>query len=122
MPLILPTLHAPFIVRNLRRVPRRSCTNLPEIDPTPIFEAFRGSYSTELLAAAVAHFNLFAHLQHGRLSFDELRGCLGLETRPANVLFTALCAMGLLTRDVDQQLVLTPLAEEHLTPGGLFEV
>ena len=104
-----------------RPVPH-SCTNRPETDPTPIFEAFRGSYSTELLAAAVAHFNLFAHLADGPLSFDQLRGCLGLEIRPANVLFTALCAMGLLTRETDQHLALTPLAQEHLIPGGPFEV
>src|SRR5258706_763352 len=99
-----------------------SCTNLPTVDPTPIFEAFRGSYSTELLSAAIAHFNCFAHLTAAPLSFDELRGRLGLDQRPANVLLTALRAMGLLTRNPRGDLDLTPLAREHLTPGGPFDV
>lgn len=98
-----------------------SCKDLPQTDPTPIFEAFRGSYSTELLAAAIGHFNLFAHLTHGSQSFDDLRARLALEPRPANVLFTALCAMGLLAKFGDR-FSLTPLAVEHLTPGGQFEV
>jgi predicted O-methyltransferase YrrM len=100
----------------------RSCLELPQVDPTPIFEVFRGSYSTELLAAAVAHFNLFAHLVDGPLTFDELRGRLGLAERPANVLFTALRAMCLITRSADAKLGMTALAKEHLTPGGPFEV
>ena len=32
------------------------------VDPTPIFELFRGNYATELLTAAVAHFQLFERL------------------------------------------------------------
>ena len=31
----------------------------PRLDPTPLFELFRGSYATELLTAAVAHFRVF---------------------------------------------------------------
>src|SRR4051812_21245404 len=99
-----------------------SCLNVPQTDPTPIFEAFRGNYSTELLVAAVAHFNLFSHLAAGPISFDELRGRVGLAERPANVLFTALRAMGLLDRDGDGRLELLPTAAEHLAPGGQFEV
>jgi len=100
----------------------QSCTTPPQSDPTPIFEAFRGNYATELLCAAIGHFNLFAHLTDGALSFDELRGRLGLDQRPANVLITALRAMGLLLADVRGNLDLTPLAREHLTPGGPFDV
>jgi len=33
-----------------------SALDVPATDPTPIFELFRGSYATELLTAAVAHF------------------------------------------------------------------
>ena len=62
----------------------------------------------------------------GRLSqqpatFDELRQSLGLDDRPANVLITALRAMELLEM-VDDRLKLTSLAEEHLVPGGAFDV
>ena len=99
-----------------------SCKESPNTDPTPIFEAFRGSYSTELLAAAVGHFNLFAQLAAGALTFDDLRNRIGLAPRPAHVLFTALCAMGFLARDAQARLSLTHLSQEHLTPGGQFEV
>ena len=34
----------------------------PVIDPTSIFEHFRGSYGTELLSAAGAHFDLLGRL------------------------------------------------------------
>jgi SAM-dependent methyltransferase len=100
----------------------RSCREIPQTDPTPIFEAFRGNYSTELLAAAIGYFNLFAQLVGGPLGFDELRGRLGLEARAANVLFTAMCALELLARDGQGRLALTDLSREHLTPGGQFEV
>ena len=70
----------------------------PRIDPTPIFEAFRGSHATELLTAAVAHLEVFGLLAGGPLAFDELRVRLGLAERPANVLVTALRALGLLER------------------------
>jgi hypothetical protein len=31
----------------------------PATDPTPIFELYRGNLASELLTAAVAHFNVF---------------------------------------------------------------
>ncbi len=95
---------------------------IPSTDPTPIFEHFRGSYATELLTAAVAHFNLFGLLAEGGLPFDELRRRLGLEKRPAHVLVTALRAMGLLRCDHAGEIALTPLAREHLVPGAEFDV
>ncbi|HEU5118751.1 MAG TPA: methyltransferase, partial [Isosphaeraceae bacterium] len=95
----------------------------PSSDPSPIFEAFRGNYATEILTASVAHFSLFGHLsQNGPLSFDELKQVLGLQTRPSLVLFTALRALGLLTVDVEGRFDLTPLSREHLVPGGAFDV
>src|SRR5436190_23542258 len=90
-------------------------------DPTPLFEHFRGSYATELLTAAVAHFGVFGRLAAAPLSLAELRSTLGLQERPAIVLVTALRAMGLI-REVNGQLALTPLAAEHLVPGGAFDV
>jgi O-methyltransferase/methyltransferase family protein len=94
----------------------------PSMDPTPIFEAFRGSYATELLTAAVAHFNVFGRLAAKPLSFEDLRRALGLEARPAHVLITALRALGLLTPDDTDRLTLTELAREHLVPGAAFDV
>jgi predicted O-methyltransferase YrrM len=99
-----------------------SCTQPPQTDPTPIFELFRGNHATELLAAAVHHLKLFPHLAETPLSFDDLRARVNLAPRAANVLVTALRAMGLLHRHPDGRLDLTPIAREHLLPGGAFDV
>jgi hypothetical protein len=99
-----------------------SALSAPQVDPTPIFEIFRGSYGTELLTAAVAHFNVFDRLARTPLSFDDLRQTLGLAERPAHVLCTALQAFGLLVADAERRLSLTDLAREHLVPGAMFDV
>ncbi len=93
----------------------------PATDPTPIFEYFRGSYGSELLTAAVSHFDLFGRLNQQPLSFEDLRAALGLDPRPANVLITALRAMGMLEQE-NGRLTLSTLAKEHLVPGGDFDV
>ncbi len=94
----------------------------PTTDPTPIFEFFRGSYGTELLTAAVVEFDLFGRLAERPKSFDELRAEIGLQRRPAVVLFTVLRAMGLLTVDASGLLTLMPLSREHVVPGNEFDV
>jgi SAM-dependent methyltransferase len=94
----------------------------PMLDPTSIFEVFRGNYGTELLTAAVAHFRVFERLAHGPMPFDKLRRDLGLAERPAVVLITALRAFGLVVDDEDGRLGLTELARDHLTPGAYFDV
>jgi ubiquinone/menaquinone biosynthesis C-methylase UbiE len=93
----------------------------PATDPTSLFEYFRGSYATELLTAAVAHFGVFGRLAEAPQSFADLRDALGLAERPAVVLVTALRAMGLID-EAGGRLTLTPLAAEHLVPGGRFDV
>jgi hypothetical protein len=95
--------------------------NHPKTDPTPIFELFRGSYGSELLTAAVAHFDLFGRLDRQPMTFDDLRSALELDQRPAVVLITALRAMGMI-RQQDNVLSLTDLAKEHLVPEGDFDV
>src|SRR6266478_5308628 len=99
-----------------------SALERPVTDPTPIFEIFRGSYATELLTAAVAHFDLFGRLARKPMTALVWAGELGLAERPAQVLATALRAMGLLTADGRGELHLTALAKEHLLPGGPFDV
>ncbi len=94
----------------------RTAIEPPNTDPTPIFELFRGSYGSEILTAAVAHFDLFGRLHRKALSMDELASELGLATRPATVLITALRAMQLIEKR-DDMLYLTPIAAEHLVPG-----
>lgn len=100
----------------------RAVLNFPPTDPTPIFELFRGNYATELLTAAVTHFNLFGRMESGPVSFDDLRNQLGLAVRPAHVLLTGMRAMGLLVAGMDGRLDLTPLAREHLIQGTAFDI
>jgi hypothetical protein len=100
----------------------RDALTAAQVDPTPIFELFRGSYATELLTAAVAEFNVFGRLANGPRAEQELRQEIGLAERPATVLFTALRAMELLVSDPQGNLALTTLAREHLVPGGEFDV
>jgi predicted O-methyltransferase YrrM len=94
----------------------------PPLDPTPIFELFRGNYGTELLTAAVAHFRVFERLAHGPTIAEGLRKDLGLAERPFVVLVTALRAFGLLTEPTVGSLELSELARAHLLPGGPFDV
>jgi predicted O-methyltransferase YrrM len=94
----------------------------PQTDPTQIFELFRGSYGSELLTAAVSHFNLFGLLAEDACAFDELRAAMGLEERPSIVLLTALRAMQLIEQADDGRLQLSTLARQHLAPGAEFEI
>jgi SAM-dependent methyltransferase len=100
----------------------RSTLVSPQVDPTPIFEIFRGNYGSELLTAAVSHFRIFEQLAAAPLVGDELRLRLSLDQRPFSVLITALRAMQLLSIDPAGRLQLTPLAREHLVPASTFDV
>ena len=99
-----------------------SALEAPRGDPTPIFEAFRGCHSTELLTAAVAHFDVFTKLAGGELEPARLQDALGLSGRPFIVLTTALKALGLIAGRPGGALELTELAREHLLEGGKFYV
>lgn len=94
----------------------------PTVDPTPIFEHFRGSYGSELLTAAVAHFDVFGFLTSKPCEMAALQSHLQLADRPFVVLTTALRAMGLLEVNDEGVADLTPMAREHLSPGGEFDV
>lgn len=89
----------------------------PKLDPTSLFELFRGAYATELLTAAVAHFRLFEAIGTGRVPATELQAKLQLAKRPFLVLTTALRAMQLLDV-VDGRYQLTALARDHLLPAS----
>ena len=101
-----------------------SALTVPRVDPTPIFEIFRGSYATELLTAAVAHFNLFGRLVAKPMTPAELGAALGLAERPLTVLLTASLRSFCLASatDVDNRLHLSDLAREHLLPGAPLDV
>src|SRR5690349_13690646 len=99
-----------------------SALDLPQTDPTPIFELFRGSYATELLTAAVAHLGVFRHFGAGPITEADLRSRLQLEERPATVLLVALKAFGLIVEAGFGRLDVSAMAREHLLPGAAFSV
>ncbi|HET6248396.1 MAG TPA: methyltransferase [Tepidisphaeraceae bacterium] len=92
----------------------------PGIDPTPVFDIVRWSYGSELLAAAVSHFDLFALLARRALSFEEISRALEISPRSTNVLTVALRAMNLIDADANGKMTPSPVAREHLVPGGEF--
>jgi ubiquinone/menaquinone biosynthesis C-methylase UbiE len=94
----------------------------PRNDPAPIFEHFRASFASNLLIAAVAHFQLFEKLEGRALSPAELAAALGLADRPAIVLLSAIRAMGLVIADAEGKLSLSPVAMEQLTAGSYFSI
>jgi predicted O-methyltransferase YrrM len=93
----------------------------PKLDPSPIFEAFRGNFATELLTAAVAHFGLFEKLAAGPLSTGELRAAIGLGERQFTVLLTGLKALGFV-EEKNGVVQVTAVAHEHLLPGQPLDV
>lgn len=94
----------------------------PPLDPAPIFEAFRGNHGTELLCCAVAHLGVFPLLAESPRLEDDLGALLGLTPRARVVLTTALQAMGLLARDAQNRLTLTPQARVHLLPDSPHDI
>jgi ubiquinone/menaquinone biosynthesis C-methylase UbiE len=94
----------------------------PPDDPSPLFELFRGSYATELLTAAVCHFDVFRRLKDKWQTREQLTKALKISDRASHVLVTALRAMGLVNVDSDQRLSPSLLALTHLIPGSTYDI
>lgn len=92
------------------------------LDPTPVFDLFRSNFATELLTAAVAHLDAIEALRDEPLTEDQWRSRIGIESRPATVLATALRAMQLLSRNAAGQLELTTLARDFLLRGSTWDM
>ncbi len=88
------------------------------LDLAPITRHMRAMYSSRLLIAAVHHLNAFEQFADGPKTIAELQRRLDLQDRPAMVLFPALCAMGMLTRDAAGKLSLTEVGR-GLTNDGV---
>ncbi|MSR30773.1 MAG: methyltransferase domain-containing protein [Gemmataceae bacterium] len=93
----------------------------PPSDPAPLFELFRGCHATELLTAAVVHFQVFEKLLPGPIPEEELQKELELTRRAWVVFSTALKAFGLLEVS-EGKIGLTSLAMTHLLQGGEFSI
>ena len=95
---------------------------IPQTDPTVLFEYFNANFGNKILVASATHLNIFGRLAAAPLLRERLRFDLGLAERPMHVVVTALKAFGLLHEDRDARLELTELARTHLVPGCEFDV
>ncbi|PSR52941.1 methyltransferase [Adhaeribacter arboris] len=77
------------------------------LDLAPITRILRAKASSQLLVAATHYLPVFEELSQGALPLPELQERLQLKPRPAMVLFSALCAMGLLEYDAAGKLKLS---------------
>lgn len=81
------------------------------LDLAPITRHLRAKASSHLLVAAVHYLCVFEELDKGPKSIDELQQKFQLKERPAMVLFPALCAMGMIQYNAEEQLQLTELGK-----------
>src|SRR5262245_4808224 len=70
----------------------------PESDPTLLYRLRDGLYTVDLLTVAIVHLDLFGRLSERPAALAEVCESLGLSERPADVMLTALTAMGLLEK------------------------
>ena len=63
----------------------------PLFDPTPIFDIGRSHLGSQILTAAVAHFDLFGRLGKQPLAFDALRGELGFGRAAGHMCWSPRC-------------------------------
>ena len=89
----------------------------PPSDPAPLIDLYRGSFATELLTAAVAHFDVFGRLGKKAVDFAEFRQTFGLGERPAVVLLTALKSFRLL-QETSGKIETTEMARRFLTSNS----
>lgn len=89
----------------------------PATDPTPLYRMRDGIYGTDLLAAAIAHLDLFTWLADHPATLGAICAHFQLHTRPADVMMTLCTAMGLTTQS-GGVFHLTLRAREHLVAGS----
>lgn len=94
---------------------------VPPTDPAPVFEMFRGNFATELLTIAVHHLKFFEKLGSCTIASSAFQKELGMESRPWEVLTTALKAFGFLLEEKGD-LRLPALALNHLLEKSPFSV
>ncbi|QDV22389.1 class I SAM-dependent methyltransferase [Aureliella helgolandensis] len=94
----------------------------PELDPTQILDDLRADKLSLLLVAGTTAFDVGQALDDGPLAYEALRQHLQLPERSANVLLTGLRSMGLLDVDSHQQIDLTELGREKLSPKSKFNL
>ncbi len=93
----------------------------PASDPTSIYRIRDSIYAVDLLAAAVAHLDLFTWLADHPSTLGAVCAHFGIETRPADVMMTLCNALGL-TTTAGGVFHLTLRAREHLVSGSQWNL
>jgi predicted O-methyltransferase YrrM len=89
--------------------------SLPTTDPAQVLRFRERQYATELLAAAIAHYDFFTWLhENPGASTTTIGQHFNFAARPLDVLLTLCRASEFLVTDSEDQHRLTPLAGEHL--------
>jgi predicted O-methyltransferase YrrM len=91
----------------------------PITDPLPLYRLRDGLMAADLLAAAVAHLNLFTWLADHPSTLGAICAHFKLQVRPADVLMTLCFAHGLVTQ-AGGVFHLTTRAREHLVEDSPF--
>lgn len=91
----------------------------PITDPLPLYRLRDGLMAADLLAAAIAHLNLYTWLAQNPSTLGAICAHFDLQVRPADVLMTLSAAHGLVTQ-AGGVYHLTARAREHLVEGSAF--
>jgi hypothetical protein len=89
----------------------------PATDPLPLYRYRDGVAAIDLLAAAIAHLDLFSWLDEHPATLGAICAHHGLHPRPADVMMTLLTALGLVTQS-GGVFHLTLRAREHLSSAS----
>ena len=87
--------------------------NQPITNPSELLRNRDSIYSSDVLICAVAYFDFFTYLCASTRDFDEICHDLQIATRPADVMLTLFCAMGLIKKEHDRYAI-NPLAKDYL--------
>src|ERR1043166_1220529 len=74
----------------------------PKTDPTSIYRYRDGHYATDLLTAAISHFDFFTWLNEHPSDLAGICNGLEIQPRPADVMLTLFTAMGLIRAELPE--------------------
>lgn len=96
-------------------------TAAPATDPLEIYRLRDGFYATDLVAAALVHFDFFSWLAKRPADVPTICRELQISARPADVMLTLFAALGFV-ESREGVFQVTPLAREHLVSSSPFFV
>jgi SAM-dependent methyltransferase len=94
----------------------------PKGDPTYLYDLAERMFAVDVLSAAVGHLHLFEHIYSRPTTLERLCAELDLSIRPASVMLTMFCALGLVEKDVQGMCSLSQYCIDFLLPGSRFSL